>query len=382
MSIIASGTTTTTALVSTGNTDGTLQLQVNGTTPSVTLNTLGAVGVGSSPSYGTSGQVLVSSGSSSAPTWSSSPTFTTVSDQYGNVRTIPPVGTKTTSYTLTTADVGRYVQLGASGAIVIPDATFSEGNVVSIFNNTASTATITCTITTAYIAGTYTDKAAMTLAAAGVATILFISGTVTGAIYSIMASGLVLTYQTSGVFNFAHAAVAFASAYLYFQLNTGQHIPIVWSLLITVVVFAPLLGLLLGGCFRLLAAGLSFRLPIGSGGLGLLVGSGFSLLIVGLGRRRRLVDGLLLFGGVVVHGVLWLLESQHGVEADREVSAAHGILDGDDQAGHIALPVQGVVADVQGLAQRAEHDLLVGQGARQAQAVQRNALEIRAARVR
>ena len=74
---------------------------------------------------------------------------------------------------------------------------------------------------------------------------LFISGTVTGAIYSIMASGLVLTYQTSGVFNFAHAAVAFTCAYLYFQLNTGQHIPIVPSLIITVVVFAPLLGLLL-----------------------------------------------------------------------------------------------------------------------------------------
>ena len=101
-----------------------------------------------------------------------------IADVYGNVRSVPPVGTKTTSYTLTTADVGRYVQLGASGAIVIPDATFSEGNVVSIFNNTASTATITCTITTAYIAGTYTDKATMTLAAAGVATILFISGTV------------------------------------------------------------------------------------------------------------------------------------------------------------------------------------------------------------
>lgn len=178
MSIIASGTTTTTALVSTGNTDGTLQLQVNGTTPAITLNTSGAVGVGSSPGYGTSGQVLVSGGSSAAPSWSSSPTFTTVSDQYGNVRSIPPVGTKTSSYTLATTDVGRYVQLGASGAIVIPDATFSEGNVVSIFNNTASTATITCSITTAYIAGTYTDKATMTLAAAGVATVLFISGTV------------------------------------------------------------------------------------------------------------------------------------------------------------------------------------------------------------
>ena len=69
MSIIAAGTTSNTALVNTGNTDGTLQLQVNGTTPSVTLATTGAVGVGSTPGYGTNGQVLTSSGSSAAPTW-------------------------------------------------------------------------------------------------------------------------------------------------------------------------------------------------------------------------------------------------------------------------------------------------------------------------
>jgi len=93
-------------------------------------------------------------------------------------KSVPAVGTKTASYTLAVGDVGKYVQLGASGAIVIPDATFSEGNAITVFNNTASTATITCSITTAYIAGTYTDKATMTLAAAGVATILFISGTV------------------------------------------------------------------------------------------------------------------------------------------------------------------------------------------------------------
>ena len=71
MSIIAAGTTTTTALRSTGNTDGTLQLQVNGTTPSVTLNTLGAIGVGSTPSYGTAGQALLSNGSTSAAYWGS-----------------------------------------------------------------------------------------------------------------------------------------------------------------------------------------------------------------------------------------------------------------------------------------------------------------------
>ena len=93
-------------------------------------------------------------------------------------KSVPAVGTKTASYTLAVGDVGKYVQLGASGAIVIPDATFAEGNAITLFNNTASTATITCSITTAYIAGTFTDKATMTLAAAGVATILFISGTV------------------------------------------------------------------------------------------------------------------------------------------------------------------------------------------------------------
>jgi hypothetical protein len=93
-------------------------------------------------------------------------------------RSIPPVGTKTSSYTLATGDVGKYVQVGSGGSIVIPDATFSEGNAISIFNNTSGNITITCTITTAYIAGTDADKATVTLATRGVATILFISGTV------------------------------------------------------------------------------------------------------------------------------------------------------------------------------------------------------------
>jgi len=93
-------------------------------------------------------------------------------------RNVPQSGSsKTTSYTLAVGDVGEYILLGASGAIVIPDATFAAGDVITIFNNTASTATLTCSITTAYIAGTFTDKATMTLAAAGVATVLFITST-------------------------------------------------------------------------------------------------------------------------------------------------------------------------------------------------------------
>lgn len=93
-------------------------------------------------------------------------------------RNIPPVGTKTSSYTLATADVGKYVQVGSGGSIVIPDATFAEGDAINIFNNTSGSITITCSITTAYIAGTDTDVASVTLATRGMATILFISSTV------------------------------------------------------------------------------------------------------------------------------------------------------------------------------------------------------------
>ena len=57
---------------------------------------------------------------------------------------------------------------------------------------------------------------------------LVISGAVSGAIYSIMASGLVLTYQTSGIFNFAHGAVAFVTAYFYFQLHSRRNGGLGW----------------------------------------------------------------------------------------------------------------------------------------------------------
>jgi len=93
-------------------------------------------------------------------------------------RDVPPVGAKTSSYTLQTADVGKYVEVGSGGSITIPDATFSAGDVVSIFNNTTGAVTCTCSITTAYIAGTDTDKATVSLATRGVATVLFNSGTV------------------------------------------------------------------------------------------------------------------------------------------------------------------------------------------------------------
>jgi hypothetical protein len=119
-------------------------------------------------------QVITFSGPSAART-------VTLPDENFTVgfRNVPQSGSaKTTSYSLATGDVGKFIEVGASGSITIPDATFAAGDVVSIFNNTSGNVTITCTITTAYIAGTDADKATVTLATRGVATILFLSGTV------------------------------------------------------------------------------------------------------------------------------------------------------------------------------------------------------------
>jgi len=91
---------------------------------------------------------------------------------------IPQSGAaKTASYTLLVGDVGELINVGASGSIIVPDATFAAGDVVIIFNNTASSITMTMSITNAYIAGTDTDKATISVATRGVANILFVTGT-------------------------------------------------------------------------------------------------------------------------------------------------------------------------------------------------------------
>ncbi len=74
---------------------------------------------------------------------------------------------------------------------------------------------------------------------------LFVSGAVTGAIYSLIAAGLALTYSSTGIFFLGYGAVAFTAAFVYFELHSGLNWPIVPSAVITIGVFAPLLGLVL-----------------------------------------------------------------------------------------------------------------------------------------
>jgi branched-chain amino acid transport system permease protein len=64
-------------------------------------------------------------------------------------------------------------------------------------------------------------------------------GIVTGSIYAVTASGLVVTYNSTGIFNFAHGAVGMFLAYLYWQMWQGWGWNPVLSLLITLLVLAP-----------------------------------------------------------------------------------------------------------------------------------------------
>lgn len=108
-----------------------------------------------------------------------SATITNILDGVGNVRNIPSAGTeKTSTYTLSISDIGEYVTIGTGGGIDVPNGIFSAGNVVSVYNNTTGARTISLTITTAYIAGTDSDKASVSLATRGLATILFISNSI------------------------------------------------------------------------------------------------------------------------------------------------------------------------------------------------------------
>ena len=70
-------------------------------------------------------------------------------------------------------------------------------------------------------------------------------GLSTAAIYAVIASGLVLTYTTTGVFNFAHGAIGMLAAFTYWQLRVGWHWATPAALALVLFVLAPLFGVLL-----------------------------------------------------------------------------------------------------------------------------------------
>jgi len=75
--------------------------------------------------------------------------------------------------------------------------------------------------------------------------IFTIAGLSTAAIYAIAASGLVVTYTTSGIFNFAHGAFSMMAAFMFWQVHMGWGVPTLPAFLLVVFVIGPAFGALI-----------------------------------------------------------------------------------------------------------------------------------------
>ena len=104
-------------------------------------------------------------------------------DAYGNLRGAP-VDSKSAQYTLVATDTGKTISI-TTGGIIVPANVMSAGDIVTIFNNSGSSQTITTTGVTAYLAGTATTGN-RTLLQRGVANILCVASNV----FVISGSGL------------------------------------------------------------------------------------------------------------------------------------------------------------------------------------------------
>src|SRR4051812_8013752 len=72
-----------------------------------------------------------------------------------------------------------------------------------------------------------------------------IVGITYGSVYAVAATGLVVTYTTSGIFNFAQGAIGMFLAYVFWQLQVDWGVQTLVALLLTVFVAAPIMGALI-----------------------------------------------------------------------------------------------------------------------------------------
>jgi branched-subunit amino acid ABC-type transport system permease component len=125
-------------------------------------------------------------------------------------------------------------------------------------------------------------------------------GLVTGSLYGLAGVGLVLTYKTSGVFNFAHGAVATVGAYSFYVLHVQHGVPWLLALLLCVVGLGAVLGLALERLARSLARVSPALQVVATVGL-LLVVQSLAVVMFGAAQRNVppfLPTGLFSIGGV------------------------------------------------------------------------------------
>lgn len=102
-------------------------------------------------------------------------------------------------------------------------------------------------------------------------------GLLYGSAYAIAASGLVLTYTTTRVFNIGQGAISMLMAYTYWQLKVSDGLPTWLAISLVLLVIAPLLGLVIE---RVAARNLG-NAPIS---VSLVVTIGIFVLVVGIAQ--------------------------------------------------------------------------------------------------
>lgn len=69
-----------------------------------------------------------------------------------------------------------------------------------------------------------------------------VAGLVTGSVYGLAGAGLVLTYRTSGIFNFGYGALATAAAYVFYALHVEHGVHWIVACVVAVAVLGPVMG--------------------------------------------------------------------------------------------------------------------------------------------
>lgn len=176
----AGGSVTSVSVVSANGFAGTVATATS--TPAITLTTsiTGVLkGNGTAISAASAGtDYIAPSGALGTPSSGTLSSCTVDGTNKVGYLNIPNSGAKTSSYTLVVGDVGKFIELGTGGSVVVPASVFAAGDVISIFNNTSASISCTCSaVTDVYKGGTDTDISSFSVTTRGVATILFITAT-------------------------------------------------------------------------------------------------------------------------------------------------------------------------------------------------------------
>ena len=125
-------------------------------------------------------------------------------------------------------------------------------------------------------------------------------GATTGSVYGLAAMGLVLSYKTSGIFNFAHGAIATVAACVFYELHVLHGWPWPIAAVATVLVVGPVLGTALERLAFVLAAASSSMKIVAT--VGLLI-SIQALAVIRYGSVTRQLAQFLPTGAVHFAGV-------------------------------------------------------------------------------